>query len=261
MSATTPVRKPRKAIVIAVIVVAALAVIAVALWAVEAWARQQVADYVTAKVREVLSLESDHPVSVEIAGFSVVGQAVTGTLEQIDVQVDDVRLGELSGGIALTARGIPVDMSKPVDRVQIEFSAGEESIRSVAHLLSASQIDDVQIEGSEIRFGSEFSLFGLPIVIDVGMEPFAAEGEIGFTPTSVSINGARASVADLTDRFGSFADPLFASRSICVAGWLPAALRLETAVIRDDELVVGIGADGRVFTEASLRELGSCPDD
>ena len=257
-AATKPKKKLKKRTVVAT-VLASIGVVVGALWGLDTWARQQVADYVTEKVHEVLSLDSDQPVSVEIAGVSVIAQVITGSLEQVDVGVDDVTIGEFTGGVTMRAEGIPVDLSRPVDSVQIEFSVNERSIQNIANFLSATTIDRVELVEPEIQFASEFRVFGFAVDVGVGIEPFAEQGEIGFTPTSVSLNGVRTSAAALSERYGSVAASLLQTRSICVARWLPAALTVDDAEVRDDDLVITIGADKAIFDDASLRTLGSCP--
>ena len=238
----------------------ALAIVLAGLWAVDAWARQQVADYVTDKVQQVLSLESTENVDVTVAGFSVIAQVITGSLDEIAVDVDDVQIGDLSGGVALTARGIPVDLTKPVDSVEIEFRVSEQSLKSVAHLLSAAAIDTVELVDGEIRFASEFRIFGFAIQVGIGVEPFADDGQIGFKPTSVELNGARTSADELVDTFGGAAKALLQTQSFCVAKWLPEAFVLRDVVVDGRELDVTIRADDGVFDEASIRTLGTCPD-
>jgi hypothetical protein len=252
------VRKKPKKRTVAATVLASLGVVVGALWGLDTWARQQVADYVTEKVQEVLSLDSDEPVTVEIAGVSIIAQVLTGTLDEVDVGVDDVTIGEFTGGVSLTAQGIPVDLQKPIDTVQIEFSVNEKSISTIAHALSATAVDDVQLVDSEIQFTSELRLFGLAADVGVAIEPFADNGEIGFTPTSVSINGSSTSAASLKQTYGALAESLLKTRSICVARWLPVALTVEDVAVRDDDLVITIAADKAILDDASLRTLGSC---
>ena len=64
-------RKPRKRRVGATVLVS-LAVVIGALWALDNWARQQVADQVSEEVEQLLDLDDSEPVTVEIAGISVI---------------------------------------------------------------------------------------------------------------------------------------------------------------------------------------------
>ena len=240
-------------------VVGSLVIVLAGLWAVDAWARQQVADYVTDKVQQVLSLESTDGVDVKVAGFSIIAQVLTGSLDEIAVDVDDVQIGDLSGGVALTARGVPIDLTKPVDSVEIEFRVSEQSLKSVAHLLSAAAVDSVEIAEGEIRFASEFKIFGFSIQVGIGVEPFADDGQIAFTPTSVELNGTRTSAEELVKTFGGAAQALLQTQSFCVAKWLPEAFVLRDVVVDGKLLVVTIRADDGVFDEASIRTPGTCP--
>lgn len=259
--ATTPTKRPKatptRRTVIGTIL-GGVAVITGALWGVDNWARQQVADIVTEKVEQLLSLDADHPVTVEIAGVSVIAQVLTGSIEQVDVGVDDVTIGEFEGGVALRAEGIPVDLAKPVDRVQIEFSVSEQSIQKIAHVLSATAIDRVTLVAPEIQFDSELKVLGFSLDVGVGVEPFAEGGRVGFTPSSVQLNGTRTTASSLVEKYGTLAELLFQSRSICVARWLPVAVTVDSVAVRDDDLVLTIGADKGIFTDAELRKLGTC---
>ena len=257
-AAAAPAPRRRRGARVLVSLLVILVVLVVAFFAVDAWARQQVADYVAEKVRSVLSLDSDKPVAVEIGGTSVIAQVVTGSLEQVDVGVENVTIGDLTGGVTLRATGVPVDASRPVDRVQIELRVEEDGIQSIARTLSASTIDSVQLVDGEIRFASELSVFGVPFSVGVGVEPFAAGGEIGFTPTTVELGGTTSSAESLIETVRRPAEELLQPRSLCVAGWLPASLAVDEVQVREKTLVVTIGASKALFDEASLSTLGTC---
>lgn len=255
---TAKPRVRRRSVTVTGSVLAGLGVLVAAFVGLDNWARQQVADYVAEKVQTMLSLDSDKPVSVTIAGTSVIAQVISGTIDEVDVGVDNVTIGEFTGGVSLTAEGIPVDLSAPVDSVRIEFRVSEKSIQSLSHVLSATVIDHVELVAPEIRFSSEFRVFTIPVEVGVGIEPYAEGGRIGFTPTSVSFNGTRTSAAELTATYGSIATSLFSTKSVCVARWLPTALTVDSVIVRDKDLVLTIGADKAILNDPALRALGSC---
>ena len=255
---TTPAKAPRKKATVVSTVLGVVALVVLGLFGLDNWVRQQVADYVTEKVVEVLSLEADQPVTVDIAGTSVIAQVITGRIDEVGVGVDNVTIGDLTGGVRIQASGIPTDLERPVDKVQIEFTVSESSIGTIAHVLSASAIDSVVLADGEIRLASEFRILGLPLDVGVGIEPYAANGEIGFTPTSVTLNGSTTTAAALTQKYGKVASALLTTRSLCVARWLPKAITVDAVEVRDTNLVVTIGADRAILDDASLRQLGSC---
>lgn len=229
--------------------------------ALDGWVRTQIADFAASKVQQVLQLDSDTPVTVDIAGFSVLAQVLSGKLEQVSAGVDDVTIGELSGGVRLEADGIPLDLSEPVDEVRIAFTVDEASLRTVASTITLGTVDSVELADDEIRVSSGFSVFGVELRVGVGLEPVAGAGRIGFTPTSVELNGTRTSAAELSQRYGRFVDPLLETRDICIARFLPAALRIDEVAIVDHTLVLVVAADRAILDDASARELGSCPNE
>ena len=98
--ATPHDRRRRRRILIAVGVVLALfgALVAAAVVG-ESIARQQGTLLIATEVREVFSLEEDHPVEVEFVGFSVLAQLAGGELDGVTVDVPDLPVGELRGDL------------------------------------------------------------------------------------------------------------------------------------------------------------------
>lgn len=257
-STEKPARQPRKKSTVVGSIVGVLLVLVGGAIAADNWARQQVAAYVTEKIVEVLELDTAEPVTVDIAGTSVIAQVVTGRLDEVGVGVENVTIGEFTGGVELTATGIPVDLSAPVDKVQVEFSVSEQSLQKIAGVLSATAIDSVVLEDSRIKLASAFSVFGFPVDVGVGIEPFAQDGRIGFTPTDVVLNGSTSTASSLISKYGTIAEKLLTTRSVCVARWLPKALTVDAVEVREKNLVITIGADKQIFNDASLAALGSC---
>jgi len=253
-----PKRQPRKKTTVIGSIVGVLIVLVGGAIAADNWAREHVAAYVTEKIVEVLELDTTEPVTVDIAGTSVIAQVITGRLDEVGVGVDNVTIGEFTGGVELRATGIPVDLSAPIDKVQVEFSVSETSLEKIAGVLSASAIDSVVLEDSRIKLASAFSVFGFPVEVGVGIEPFARDGRIGFTPTDVVLNGTTSTASSLVSTYGTLAEKLLTTRSVCVARWLPKALTVDAVEVRDKNLVITIGADKQIFNDASLAALGSC---
>ena len=245
-------------------VLAALAILVGGFFWLDNWVRGQVAELAVSKVEEALSLDSDQAVEVEIAGVSVLAQVLTGKLDGVSAGVDNVRLGDLSGDVQVDVVGIPVDLNDPfdvtdpIDHVEIAFVVHEDSVRQVASLLSLSAVSSVELEDGLIQLGTGIDLLGIEFSLGVGIEPFARDGRVGFAPTTVDVNGSRTSAADLSARFGPLVDSLLQPQELCIARWLPAALTVESVSVVEEELVIVIGADRRIFSEAALRELGTC---
>ncbi|MHB1171316.1 MAG: LmeA family phospholipid-binding protein [Lacisediminihabitans sp.] len=242
-----------------VTVLGVLGLLVVGLFLLDGWVRQQVAGVVRQKVSAVLKLDSQQPVTVSIAGVSVLAQLATGKLDEVDVAVDKVAFGELTGAVTFTARGMPIDGTKPVDHLQVDLRVSENGVKKLFSSLSPSTVDSLTLSNNQIEVGGTVAVFGVPISVRVGIEPTARDGELGFTPTSVEVNGATTSAAELTARYGPLASALVGTRSFCVASLLPKALHLDAVAVRGNELVVTIAAKTLVLSDASLSALGSCP--
>ena len=251
----------KRRLIAAGVTVASLGAVALGLWAGENWAREQVTSQVTSNVRQALGLGAKKPVTVRIAGFSVLAQAVTGKLDQVDVSVQDVAIGELSGDVALKAKGIPLDASKPVDRVQVDFAASEASVQAIAKELSTAAIDSVEFAEPNVRLGSTFRVFGFPVEVMLEVEPQADDGEIAFTPKAIEVGGVRTSAEDLKKVFGSVAADLLQTQKICVARSLPAAVTVEKVAVHGDTLAVTIGGSKVVLDQKAMGKQGTCPRD
>jgi len=255
-----PVTRPKKRNALLVILGVLVLLVGGAI-AADNWVRAQVADFAADKVEELLSLDEDQPVTIEIGGFSVLAQVLTGRLETVAAGVDDVRIGELSGDVRLEADEVPVDLEQPIDEVRIRFDVPESTVRAVAQTLTLSAVKSVELADGEIQLGTGFTILGAEFDVGVGLTPFAADGQVGFTPTTVEFQGERTSTAELIDRYGPIAEALFDTHDLCIARWLPQALRVDTVAVEGESLVIVIAADKRVFDDAALRSPGSCPSD
>ena len=261
-------RKRRKGAKALIIVLSILLVLIAGVVVLDYWVRGQVADFVSTKVQQAFSLDKDQPVTVEVTGFSVLGQLATGSLDKVSADVDNVVVGELRGGVRVTLIDIPVDEQKPVGRLHAEFRMTESTVAELVTSLSATTVTSVELVEPEIRLGSEFAtpsftVFGvtvpsIPIALAVTLEPYATGGMLGFTPTSVEVNGAKSTAEELTAQYGALAESALQPQSLCVASWLPEALTIDDVGVRGKELVVGFSAENQILSAAALGRLGSC---
>lgn len=254
--AAEPKTKRRRAPLVIGIVVAVLVLLVVGYILLDNWARQQVSDIVTDQVHQ--ALDSDQPVDVDVAGFSVIAQAITGSLDRVDVAVDDVTVGQLAGDVKLTATNIPIDLTKPVEKVDIEFVADESSVQTLVDLAAGDTIGDVSLVDGEIRLHNEFSIFGLTLTLSVGVVPSAEDGMVAFAPSSIDVNGATLTADELEDRFGSVVGSLLQTRTVCIADRLPAPLALSDLQVEGETIVLSLEATDVVLDQATLSQLGSC---
>lgn len=256
----TEAPKPkRRGWVIALIVVAAVLVLGiVAFFVAEALAKDYARGYVRDRIVEVLQLPDDAAVDVDLGGGSIILQALAGRVDQVDVDVPEVALGELSGAVRLHAEGVPLDEMQPVDVLGIDFAIGADDLTALGQATDEAAPTFEFVEG-EVLLSSELAIFGASIPLSLTLEPSAAEGNLVLTPTSITLGSETFESGDDDSFFGQLLSSLFQPQNLCIAGSVPQALVLTDAAIDDTELVLTFTADGAAFGGPELSTPGSCP--
>ncbi len=213
------------------------------------------------QVRTSLDVPPETPVGVELGGGSLALQALTGRVDQVDVTVDPLELGPLTGELLIEARGVPLDQSAPVGELHVSYRVPEDALSAITDYLSGVQISSVSLDDAELVAEGEVSLLGMTLPLGLGLTPGASDGVLTFTPTSIRIGDATFDAAALaSDRFwGDAARTLTQTRSVCIADQLPAAFTLEDVRVDGDELVVVLDGSGAALGGTELRTKGVCP--
>jgi hypothetical protein len=254
-----PKPKPRGWI-IALIVVAAVVVLGiVAFFVAEALAKDYARGYVRDRIVEVLNLPADAEVDVDLGGGSIILQALSGRVDQVDVDVPEVALGDLTGAVRLHAEGVPLDEMQPVDVLGIDFAIGADDLTALGQNAEEGAPTFEFAEG-EVLLSGEFAVFGATIPLRLSFEPSAADGDLVLTPTSIMLGSETFESGDDDSFFGQILSGLFQPQNLCIAASVPQALVLTDATIDDAELVLAFTGDGAAFGGPELSTPGTCPE-
>jgi hypothetical protein len=249
----------RRGWIIALIVVAAVIVLGiVAFFVAEAIAKDYARGYVRDRIVEVLSLPDDAEVDVDLGGGSIILQALAGRVDQVDVEVPEVTLGELTGAVRLHAEGVPLDEMQPVDVLGIDFGIGADDLTALGEGADEGAPTFEFAEG-EVLLSSEFAIFGATVPLSLSFEPSAADGDLVLTPTSITLGSETFTSGDDDSFFGQILSGLFQPQNLCIAASVPQALVLTDATIDDAELVLAFTGDGAAFGGPELSTPGTCP--
>jgi hypothetical protein len=230
-----------------------------AFFVADAYAKDYARAYIKERIIAVLDIEPGTPVTVDIGSGSVLLQALTGRLDQIDVTAGDVTFGALKGAATVHAEGVPLDANAAVQTLDITFAVAEGDVGALAGNLSGMQLDSIVLEEPEIVASTTLGFFGIQLPVGMGIEPSADAGQIVFTPTSIRLGDDTYTAEELRNTFGGFADALLAQQSFCVAENLPAALTIVDVDVVAKELVVKIDGDGTALGGPDLSTNGTCP--
>lgn len=255
-----PPRKRRRWIgwVIALVV---LVILGIAAWFIgDVLARDYAEKYVRSTVIEQFGLPADKEVEVVIGPGSLLAQALFGSIDSVDVAVDDVELGPVSGDVKVAMTGVPLSGDAPVTTLRAAVSIPEEKLAGIADSLSGASIDSVTLVDDTVALETEFSVFGFAVPVGVRLTPIVENGDVGFEPAAITVNKAEISVADLKNGpFAGLADNLLASQTFCVASSLPKALTITDVAVSGKRLLVDLEADGASLGGAEFSTKGTCP--
>jgi hypothetical protein len=190
----------------------------------------------------------------------VLVQALGGGLERVDVDVDDLALGPLTGDLRIVARGVPLDPASPTRELSVRYAIPAEALGALTPEITGVTIDDVTLEGAELVANGGVSILGATLELGLGLTPSAVEGDLAFDPTSIRI-GADTLTADQlrgNPLLGGLADALLQQRRVCIADELPAALTLTGLRVEGSELVATLDGSGAAIGGAAFQAKGVC---
>jgi hypothetical protein len=253
-----PARRRRKAPWIIGILLVVVALLVAAYIVAEILIRNYATDRVQTEVAQGLSLESKDDVGVTFAG-SLVLQAIQGSIGQTDVTVDEATFGPLTGDLDIHAEGVPIDSSKPVEQLDITMTISEENVGGLTDFLTGIEVSDITLAEPEVVVGTQFSLLGAVVPVELGLEPEAVDGDLGFTPSSIEVANRRLTADELAaSEFGGVAQPLLEQRQVCIAQYVPEALTLQDVDVVGNDLVARFTGSSVVLSEAELSTVGTC---
>jgi hypothetical protein len=243
---------------VALVIIAVLVVVA---WIVgDNLARSYAEQYVREQVQQVFGLEASKEVDVVIGPGSLIAQGITGSIDSVDVAVDDVTLGPISGDIDIAMTGIPLSADGAVRTLRVTASVPEGELAGLASNVTAADVKSISLVEDRVAIESEFAIFGFAIPVGVELTPVVTDGEIGFEPSVITLNGNEISVAALNDGpFAGLAGTLLSTQSFCVSSYLPQALTVTDVHVEGTALLIDLEADGAALGGTEFSSMGTCP--
>jgi hypothetical protein len=248
-------RSPWPWIIVLVIVIAL--VIGAAVGA-EAIARGVVQGGVRTLVASQVQVPAGQQIDVEVEGL-VLPQLISGTLDEITVSAPDVELGPITGDVNVTARGVPIRADAPAEGGTATVRLDQAQLRQLLTNIDGFPADTVAIASPYVTASTELNLFGASIPVGLALTPGATDGRLTLNPASFQVAGAEVAADALRAQFGGIADAVLREWSICIADQLPSALTLTSVEVDStNEVVATFDVDGRVVTDRSLLQSGTC---
>jgi hypothetical protein len=250
-------RKRGRIILAVLIVVALLLVIGYIV------AERMIRDYATTLVKDQVVAALDLPdadgVDVDFGSASMLLQVITGSINTLDLDVDEFTIGELTGSAHAVGHDVPLAEGAAIDDLAIDFTIDEEDLGTLVSTYSAGAVDNVGLDDGLVSVTTDLELLAFSLPVTLGLEPSVSGGDLVFTPDNASVNGATLTAEEVRDSyFGDLAEPLLEPRSFCVAQQLPRSLVLTGARVEPQALVLSLDGAGTVLTEEAFASKGSC---
>lgn len=261
MSDDPQLRMPRRRRVWPWVVVGFLLVLVAAIvTAIEVIGRSAAVAAIEQQVRVALDVPPATAVEVSLGSGSLTWQLLTGRVDTVDIHVPSLELGPLTGDLAVTASGVPLDQSAPVSGLDVVYLVPEAQLGAIADRLSGVPIQSVALDGAEIVASGEVSLFALTLPLGLGLTPGAVDGQVAFTPSSIRIGDSTFDAAGLAaDPFwGGIARSITQTQTVCIADQLPQALTLTDVAVAGESLRIDLSGAGAALGGPEFRTKGSC---
>lgn len=255
----TPRRKHRgRRALIAIIVVIVLLV--VAFFTADYFAKQYATSYVQQQVAIALGLPSTAPVDVNLGNGSILLQAAAGRIDNVTVDVNPLVVDGLTGSATLTAHGVPLSSTVPVQQLQVDVTVPEATIaQAIAKVPALAQYKPkVTISGAHVGVIGTVLIFGFAQRIGVTMVPKVTAGTPGFAIQSAQFDGATVSVAQLNKYIPGLSNLLQSGTSLCIANVLPKSFVLTSISLQNQSLISTFTGNGVQLGGATLRQKGTC---
>ena len=235
-----------------VVLVGLVVVLGLLLVAADLVARPLAESRAATEIEAALPDGSRGGVDVDIHGFSVILQAVRGSLDDVTVTGDDLVLAGVPVGLDVDLADVPVDGQGTTGRVDGTVTVDQDAVDGLRAVQDTG--GSFTLGTDEVTFDRSFNvpLLG-EIPVRVSGEPvLSADGaQLTITPTAASVPGSGLQIDD--ERvLSTFAIDL------CLAQYLPEQVQLTGLSVEPGRLAVDLGSDGLPLSSEALSGRGSC---
>jgi hypothetical protein len=247
----------RRALIVVLVV---LVVLIASFFVGDYFAKKYATDYIRDQVASSLGLPSTTPVTVDLGSRSILLQAATGEINDVNIGIDPIVLDGLSGSATLTAHGVPLSQTSPVKTLDVKVivptSTVSTAISQVPSLKSLKPM--VTIAGKHVAVAGTVYVFGFPQSVGASLTPTVTKGVPGFTIETASFDGATVSASVLDRYLPGLTTLLESGTSLCIADQLPKAFTLTSIAVRGQTIVSTFTGNGVELNAAALSQKGTC---
>nr|NLD40731.1 DUF2993 domain-containing protein [Actinomycetales bacterium] len=201
----------------------------------EAWTRSTIANRITAGAEEYLGVTPD----VTLHGGLVLPQVISGTLQRVDVTAPRVSYaGFTVVDVRGTASGIETRDPYTADRIRLSARVTTEELNRLYGEVSPIGGEITSQNGT---VGLQGQVLGQ--TLGIAFDLTVTEGAIHLNPNEVYLNNDRADISVLAMILTGI------DQEIRIPVDLPQGLRLQSAAVRDNGIVLDVRGENLVLTD------------
>jgi hypothetical protein len=248
----------RNALIVLLVVVV---VLVAAFFVGDYFAKKYATNYVRDQVATSLGLPSTAPVTVDLGSGSILLQAASGHIDDVNVTIDPITLDGLAAEARLTAHDVPLSQTAPVKSLDVTVSVPTSTVSTaISRVPALAKLKPtVKIEGGHVAVSGTISILGFAQTIGASLTPTVTNGAPGFTIVSASFDGATVSAAALDRYLPGLTTLLESGTSLCIADQLPKSFTLTGIALSGQTIVSTFNGDGAELNSATLSQKGTCP--
>jgi hypothetical protein len=222
---------------------------------IDDFARDAVAGVISDKVAETFGLSSDDSVGVDLGPGIFIGQAFTGTIDEVTVTVPDATLGTLTGDVTLSAHGVPTSPSRPTTQLTLTLGLTGDAALAFADNFKTGQKSTVTLGEGTITASTSVSR--VPVLVTYA--PTVVEGALVLTPSAIAVDGDEFTTEEFAESpYAKAGKSLLEARTMCVADKFPAAVALQSLTVTPTSVVISASGAGVPLVGGGLTTIGTC---
>lgn len=204
-----------------------------------------------------LSLPADQKIDVDVAS-PVLLPLLVGNLAEVRVASDDVPIGDFTADVVVEAQDVPIRGDGDWSGAYATVTIDEAQLQQLLATLDEFPAETVEIDAPEVAVTFELNAVLTTVPVGVALAPRAENGDLVLTPTSLRVAGAQISAEAILRQFGAIASTVVRDWDVCVAEYLPAAMRLTDVAVQPDAVVVDFEIDSSILRDDAARQRGTC---
>lgn len=189
----------------------------------DVYARSEMEAVAREVVAGALGLDDPARVDAKIDGGSALLQLILGNVGHVDVAVEDVKVGEVSGDFHADIYGLPTNQVQPIGRVIAYIELDPMAVDGLARQFVTSPVSGVDLAPPSIVLETTMGE-GSNLPVSVYLDPVMRGGDIILVPALFSLRGQELTPQEFEAAMDVQASSFVEPSGLCVDNAVPDAM-------------------------------------